>query len=255
MMKFSKTLVAAAFAACALSANAGSFVNLPDTSPLRVSGSQNLNVDPLHIPEGAVTGTDIDGFNTYAAPAAFELLAEMTTVVELDGEEVGDFFDYVFRDTSDNLLVFGSRVVLTSEDAEINDIFRGGFTGASAAAAWSFASDLDLRLYSAARTATGIKQGADVFDADVVNMRSDINVQEGNASTGYFFIKTDAMYYTLMDGVVRVRQGGEEGQPDVSFSFAGFAPTNTAPIPEPSTYALLLGGLGLIGFAVRRRRT
>jgi hypothetical protein len=27
-----------------------------------------------------------------------------------------------------------------------------------------------------------------------------------------------------------------------------------APIPEPSTYAMLLGGLGLIGVVARRRR-
>ena len=28
----------------------------------------------------------------------------------------------------------------------------------------------------------------------------------------------------------------------------------TSPIPEPETYALMLAGLGLLGFAVRRRR-
>ena len=30
--------------------------------------------------------------------------------------------------------------------------------------------------------------------------------------------------------------------------------SQTIPIPEPSTYALMLGGLGLIGFMARRRR-
>ena len=28
---------------------------------------------------------------------------------------------------------------------------------------------------------------------------------------------------------------------------------SAAPVPEPSTYAMLLAGLGLVGFAVRRR--
>jgi hypothetical protein len=35
---------------------------------------------------------------------------------------------------------------------------------------------------------------------------------------------------------------------------AGTAPT-LAPIPEPSTYALMLGGLGLAGWVARRRKT
>jgi hypothetical protein len=30
--------------------------------------------------------------------------------------------------------------------------------------------------------------------------------------------------------------------------------TNYAPVPEPKTYALLLAGLGLVGFAARRRK-
>jgi hypothetical protein len=33
-----------------------------------------------------------------------------------------------------------------------------------------------------------------------------------------------------------------------------FTATATAPVPEPETYALMLAGLGLVGFQVRRRR-
>ncbi|MEK7708235.1 MAG: FxDxF family PEP-CTERM protein, partial [Pseudomonadota bacterium] len=36
--------------------------------------------------------------------------------------------------------------------------------------------------------------------------------------------------------------------------FASYAGTmNISPIPEPETYAMLLAGLGLIGFSARRR--
>ena len=46
------------------------------------------------------------------------------------------------------------------------------------------------------------------------------------------------------DGGFRIRQGGG------SFNF-----TSTPPVPEPQTYAMLLGGLAAIGFVARRRRT
>lgn len=255
-MKFNKTLLAAALMLAATAAQAGGFVELPTSGTLRKTGAANQNTDQFFIAEGAKIGelASDPSINLYAPPANFTLLASRETEVELSGVEVGTFYDYVFRDTNDNKLVFGSRVFLDA-DAEINDIFRSGFSGFSAAVAWTRTSDADLRLYSASRTATGLKQGADVFDADVIDLRSDINEEEGNPGSGLYLIKTNALYYTLSDDVVRLRQAGEEGQPIVADIFAGFAPTNTAPIPEPSTYAMLLGGLGLLGAVAKRRRS
>ncbi|HEY8709424.1 MAG TPA: flocculation-associated PEP-CTERM protein PepA [Burkholderiaceae bacterium] len=46
------------------------------------------------------------------------------------------------------------------------------------------------------------------------------------------------------DGGFRIRQGGG------SFNF-----TSTPAVPEPQTYAMLLGGLAAVGFVARRRRT
>jgi len=43
--------------------------------------------------------------------------------------------------------------------------------------------------------------------------------------------------------------GGDQDYNDHMFSF-----TNVAAIPEPETYAMLLAGLGLLGFASRRRK-
>jgi hypothetical protein len=44
------------------------------------------------------------------------------------------------------------------------------------------------------------------------------------------------------------------GAPAGSVFFDGLAVASTAPIPEPETYAMLLAGLGLLGFVAQRRR-
>jgi hypothetical protein len=45
---------------------------------------------------------------------------------------------------------------------------------------------------------------------------------------------------------------GASGFNDLSFSFTNVQSTN--PVPEPETYAMLLAGLGLLGFVARRRK-
>ena len=46
-----------------------------------------------------------------------------------------------------------------------------------------------------------------------------------------------------------VAVGGVSQAPDAG----ALAPTVAAPVPEPETYALLLAGLGVVGWAARRR--
>lgn len=45
--------------------------------------------------------------------------------------------------------------------------------------------------------------------------------------------------------------GGDHDYNDHTFSFTNII---EAPVPEPSTYALMLGGLGVVGFLARRRK-
>lgn len=44
---------------------------------------------------------------------------------------------------------------------------------------------------------------------------------------------------------------GVNGYNDLSFSFTN---TNVTPVPEPETYAMMLAGLGALGFMARRRK-
>jgi hypothetical protein len=235
---------AGAFASPAYSAEPGSvFVELPTSAPLRVFGANNLLVDQLFIANGPSSGP-----GTYAPPSFLQLLDSRSTTLQWGGDDVGEVHDFVFRDTRDNKLVFGIQVQ-TEDDFEVNNVFRYGFTGWSTAVAWTFTSDMDLRMYSAARTAVGLGQGVDVFSPDVVDMRSDINEEEGNPVSGLFMIKTDAPAYTLGERAWGVFQAGEEGQDLILIEGSGFV----AAVPEPSTYAMMGLGLGGVILLARRR--
>jgi hypothetical protein len=47
---------------------------------------------------------------------------------------------------------------------------------------------------------------------------------------------------------------GYQSFSDFDFTFRTYAYENTAPVPEPETYAMLLAGLGLLGLARRRKQ-
>lgn len=259
-MKIVRTLIAAGIALAAAPALAA-FQTLPTTGE-RVLDRTELEINRLFIPTGPVAGPIIgpDGVpgNAYnfPNPATWVLISEIRESDVLlpeddELEEVGEFFDAVFRDTSDNSLIFMTRLVL-EEEGEINDIFRSGFFGYEVQAAWTFSTDFDLRMFSAARSNVNFLTGPDVFDPDIVNMRSDINVDEGSPWSGLYFLKVAAPGFYLKPDAIRIYQAGEEvGDEPFSFYLDGYAPL---PVPEPSTYAMLLGGLGLLAFAAKRRR-
>jgi hypothetical protein len=185
----------------------------------------------------------------------------VTTGITLGSEVIGDVYDFVFRDSRDNALVFGSRFILGqgagySDDAELNFMYRYGFvegdTVFDVQAAWLFNSDFDLRMYNASRSDTRSLVGVPKLDLNAVSMQADVNLSEGNPYSGLYLLKTDATDYKWMDNALGYFQAGEEGQALLYGSTGGFAPT-MAPVPEPSTYALMLAGIGLIGMAARRR--
>lgn len=220
-----------------------------------VDGSQSLLDDVLYITRGTDAGggqRNLPSQLSVVASATRNLMAPGDDEGEL--EKVGDLFDYVFLDSTDNKLVFGTRVILLptveglQNDFEVNFMYRKGWAGYSTDAAWTQLSTSDLRLYSVARSRTdfdGISS-----DADLITFQSDINVTERNPRSGLFLIKTDAPNYRLAANAIEVYQAGEETQLPTRLFTDGFV---AAPVPEPSTYALLLGGLGLLGAVARRR--
>ena len=76
---------------------------------------------------------------------------------------------------------------------------------------------------------------------------------------GIRFEANDGHWYGLFTELPdnRFPQGkwsfAETGQPQLDYGFS-YKWSNTAPVPEPETYAMLLAGLGLIGGIARRRK-
>jgi PEP-CTERM motif len=267
------TLLAGAVLA-ATGAHAGDFTTLPTTGAL-VSGLNNQNSDRLYLDATSITFADAEdlipsviNYNAIATSGGLPravtgsgtltlLASSVTPDVVLAGEEIGNAYDFVFRDSRDGQLVFGTRVTLgvepdQAQDAELNFLYRYGFDGYSAAAAWLFTGNFDLRMYNAGRTASDSLTGATPFDAGTVRMQSDVNLAEGNPFSGLFLIKTDAPMYSESTRAIGVFQAGEEGQPRVGAELAGFVPSA---VPEPSTYLMLLLGLAGIGAVARRRQS
>jgi len=61
--------------------------------------------------------------------------------------------------------------------------------------------------------------------------------------------------HTAAAGVLTFQYPNSQSAPDEAFGIDNLVVmTNAAAIPEPSTYALMLGGLGVVGWAVRRRK-
>jgi hypothetical protein len=165
----------------------------------------------------------------------------------------GKVYDFVYRDNTDGKLVFGSRFInQTDNNQEINYMYRGGFTGQTVSSAWTFLSDFDLRQYSAARTDDHSFNGTVPFVENYVRQKADVSVTEGNPWSGLYLVKTNYTEYTTGANAIGLYQAGEEGQAVAGSFISGFIPT-VAAVPETDTYAMLLAGLSIVSFVVRRK--
>jgi len=262
------------------SAHAGNFVTLPTDGTL-INGNILQDDDPAFITSGNFaykpgfgdttswrvggTGDVVPTSFTYRAFATgnpsvttgtgtLTLLDFVKTdnVPLVGGEPQATIYDFVFRDSSDNQLVFGTRYLnRVDNDQEVNFLYRHGFTGYQTSVAWTFLTDDDLRMYQSGRTASTSTDDTVPFDPSSVRQRSDISLTEENPWSGLFLVKTNATSYALSDNAIGFFQAGEEGQDQVGGFIRGFAPA--AAVPEPGTYAMLLAGLGVIGLLGRRR--
>lgn len=298
-MKLKSLAIAAIFAASASTAYAGNFVTLgtgngTTLTPGNISagtggnglvnGAQNPNADVYRIevlsatyltgyentnPLGNIVADTIN-YQTFDRVGQNNVPTGTGTLTLLDwkvhtgvdlspGSAQADIYDFVYRDSSDNSLVFATRYLnREANNEEANYLFRYNYTntpGYQPGVAWMFSSDNDLRMYQAALTTDITFNNSVPYVDGVVRQKGDFSVSEGNPWSGLFLVKTDAEYYFYSDDIKAIgfAQAGEEGQPVVNGWIGGFV-ASAVPVPEPENYALMMLGLSVIGAMVRRQK-
>lgn len=115
--------------------------------------------------------------------------------------------------------------------------------------------------------------GSDAFDTIYFNLANnfDVTVFASDLSRGFSLLRTDLLLNNSLDfpfingvdgsGPYSFLTNLDAGKYQVNFKYSLNSQgsytggISVAAVPEPETYAMLLAGLGLIGFAARRRKT
>lgn len=269
-VSFKQVVAGVALAVASVSsAYAGDFVDVLNTGARTPGSTNNQNTDAF--------------FLTGGIPASWTLQESTTTAVmsPVDSSiQVGNFIDTVWIDATTNQLIIGSYFQLLPNYpqgnihggggiSEINSIVRTGFSEvATVSAAWYFADELydgaagGYRLRDPARSdyvASGYSDAnaASYLDLDKVAIRTDVSIGESNPNSGIYFLSVDASLYTYAwgDNAVRIVQGASSSEGGRVFQEMWLSGYQVAAVPEPSEYALMLVGLGLMGVVARRRKS
>ena len=188
--------------------------------------------------------TPLPGSSVAVEPQlAGSIVEDVVRTVEGTFTSSGDPFKVEIEDrvvhSIDGTYDFYYRITLiTKPDVYPLVVSRDGFAGFATNVGWRTDGLGVVEPSDASRTA----------DGDVVGFSWGFGeIPEGSA-TRFFYVDTDATAYAEIGA----------GRIDLSPSFSenGYATFSTfAPaVPEPETYAMLLAGLGLLGFASCRRK-
>jgi hypothetical protein len=247
------------------------FVTLPTSGTIMTpcGDSGNGNSTAVTCAAGSVS----------TATSGYSLLTSTSQSIIAGSTNVGTLYDRVYGDGGGGY-IFGMRIDMNDEvwdssglTFEVNDMFRSGFSSAATVAGGYSKVDItgitDEYARSIGRSSKGLNEtGVGSYDADWVRFETDVNVEDPDdtspGTSAWYWVKiTGASGWTTTEDAIRLWEGGEEDQTLYSIYLTGYTPTysgarlaasSLAPVPEPSTYAMLLAGLGAVGMIARRRR-
>lgn len=252
------------------SAYAGGFVDILNTGERTPGSANNMAADAFFLTDGI--------------PSTWTQQASLTTAVYSpinNSIKVGNFIDTVWIDATTNQLIIGSYFQLLPNYpqgnihggggiSEINSIVRTGFADVETiSAAWYFADGIysgaegGYRLRDPSRSGyvpsynTADAAAGEYLDLDKVAIRTDVSIGEDNPNSGIYFLSVDASRYTfeLGSNAIGIIQGASSNEGGRQFQEIWLSGFRVAAVPEPSEYALMLIGMGLMGLVARRRKS
>lgn len=155
---------------------------------------------------------------------------------------IGDIYTVQFDDTGSVL-----RGITLKNGSEIENVVIGTD---------SFSGDYVL---SASVLHANIEQGFNIFDADGTLSDTLSIIGTAGASVVHFDFSSSPSIVALAGATRITETGGFQTAFDFQANNGDFyvvqlRSESTAAVPEPSTYALMFGGLGVVGFLARRRK-
>lgn len=194
-----------------------------------------------------MTGTSMKVFNKAVIFSALLACSGLMTHSAIAANVTGSPFSQQISDAFGGFTMsFGNNFINTDQHGTFDDIIGFG-VGSSFEAGGSVSSDF---------TST---QSLTLASLKLVNYTFDINnnivilssLSASQLLPNYFRFHADNLsegqYYLEITGSVNGSSGGAYG--------GSLNVTPLEAVPEPATYGMLLGGLGLLGYAARRKKT
>ena len=214
----------------ALVASVAAIAAIPAHAATLVPGQTNGTFDPfVQASQGIVLAT------TSVPGTAFTFAAIMRSAVYRNIAGTLDFYYQVARTGRGSL----------GEDSEIKAFTAANFHGFNVDAFFSDA-DVDGGGFFTVRNNPGVSTMTAERTADGQTLRATFNANGlvGTEASATYIFRTNATAFTR--GTFGVIDGS-------TFSGLAFAPTSV--VPEPATWGLMLVGFGIVGSALRRRRS
>lgn len=141
----------------------------------------------------------------------------------------------------------------TPVDWTLNNVTFNGWGAGTLYLTGSFTYDVDINQYSSVSLS---------FSVPNLSYTTGASIDSGNANSFTFRISTGASGVINFTSALANNGGNislasssdwNGGKPLSSGSVTGVPQATASAVPEPEVYALMLAGLGLVGFAARRK--
>ncbi len=205
--------------------------------------------------------TKLAGFGNDGGTGKVTITAATTNGINKAGKEINLSPESYFFANADTLYVADSGI--PKNDSQSNDS-NGSGLGDGGLQKWTF--DETTQTWSLAYTLSdGLGLVKNSAKSGVTGLLGLTGVVVGDEvelyATSYTIGDTDQSYlYGITDMLDAVSGTGEKfatlaaAPVDSNFKGVSFAPNAVAPVPEPASWAMMVGGFGLLGGALRRRK-